>query len=134
MDDTSGEQGRGFAVVAEEVRKLAEQSQEATKHIVELILVVQTETVNAVTGYAKRRVRSRKFCVNWYEQSSLIGFPIPRSNRHVFGCSWNSSVKPLEIIKSQTLCNCVRSRTQRYDPSGLKEIVKNPSFLTIFRP
>jgi methyl-accepting chemotaxis protein len=44
----AGEQGRGFAVVAEEVRKLAEQSQEATKQIAELILEVQTETEAAV--------------------------------------------------------------------------------------
>lgn len=32
----AGEQGRGFAVVAEEVRKLAEQSQGATKQIEEI--------------------------------------------------------------------------------------------------
>jgi len=44
----AGEQGRGFAVVAEEVRKLAEQSQEATKQIAELIGQIQGETENAV--------------------------------------------------------------------------------------
>ncbi|GMA98026.1 methyl-accepting chemotaxis protein [Pelosinus sp. IPA-1] len=46
----AGEQGRGFAVVAEEVRKLAEQSQEATKQIGELIIEVQTETNKAVVA------------------------------------------------------------------------------------
>lgn len=44
----AGEQGRGFAVVAEEVRKLAEQSQEAAKHIASLIHQIQTETDQAV--------------------------------------------------------------------------------------
>ena len=46
----AGEQGRGFAVVAEEVRKLAEQSQEAAKRIASLILDIQTETDSAVNA------------------------------------------------------------------------------------
>lgn len=46
----AGEQGRGFAVVAEEVRKLAEQSQDASKHIAQLITEIQNDTDNAVTA------------------------------------------------------------------------------------
>jgi methyl-accepting chemotaxis protein len=46
----AGEQGRGFAVVAEEVRKLAQQSQEAAQQIAELIRIIQMDTESAVTA------------------------------------------------------------------------------------
>ena len=44
----AGEHGRGFAVVADEVRKLAEKTTEATKHIGETIKAMQSETKQAV--------------------------------------------------------------------------------------
>ncbi|MCX7779550.1 MAG: methyl-accepting chemotaxis protein [Negativicutes bacterium] len=44
----AGAQGRGFAVVAEEVRKLAEQSQEAAGKIADIIREIQNETDTAV--------------------------------------------------------------------------------------
>jgi methyl-accepting chemotaxis protein len=44
----AGEQGKGFAVVAEEVRKLAEQAEEAAKQIGDLIREIQLETEQAV--------------------------------------------------------------------------------------
>lgn len=46
----AGEQGRGFAVVAEEVRHLAEQSQDAAKRIAELIAEIQGDTGHAVNA------------------------------------------------------------------------------------
>jgi methyl-accepting chemotaxis protein len=44
----AGEQGRGFAVVADEVRKLAEESQQAAASIAGLIGEIQSETGRAV--------------------------------------------------------------------------------------
>ena len=44
----AGEHGRGFAVVADEVRKLAEQSNDAAKNISKLIHAIQNDTNSAV--------------------------------------------------------------------------------------
>jgi methyl-accepting chemotaxis protein len=54
----AGEQGRGFAVVAEEVRKLAEESQQAAAAIGGLIEQVQAETERAVHVVEQGATRS----------------------------------------------------------------------------
>ncbi len=54
----AGEHGRGFAVVADEVRKLAERSQKATKEIGRLISTIQKGTQEAVTAMEEGRVEA----------------------------------------------------------------------------
>lgn len=44
----AGEAGRGFAVVADEVGKLAEQSSQSAKQIIELVSFIQKDTFNAI--------------------------------------------------------------------------------------
>ena len=56
----AGEQGRGFAVVAEEVRKLAEESQQAASSISDLVAQIQTETEATVAAVAQGAERSEE--------------------------------------------------------------------------
>jgi methyl-accepting chemotaxis protein len=51
----AGEQGRGFAVVADEVRKLAEESQEAAGSIGEILGQIQSEAKRAVQAMTEGR-------------------------------------------------------------------------------
>ncbi len=46
----AGEQGRGFAVVANEVKKLAEQSNQSAARIAELVQAIQSDSGQAVTA------------------------------------------------------------------------------------
>ena len=56
----AGEHGRGFAVVSEEVRKLAEESQEAAQKIATLIGDIQNDTTTAVDSMQKGNAAVRR--------------------------------------------------------------------------
>nr|WP_285848883.1 methyl-accepting chemotaxis protein [Solibacillus isronensis] len=65
----AGEHGRGFAVVAQEVRKLAEQSQEFTKSIATIVTKIQQGTLEA-TNNMENAMRSVDTGVTTTEQSA----------------------------------------------------------------
>lgn len=54
----AGEQGRGFAVVADEVRHLAQNTQDATQQIEKMITVLQTGATSAVNAMSSSQQRS----------------------------------------------------------------------------
>ena len=56
----AGEHGRGFAVVADEVRKLAEESQNAAQKIANLIGAIQNDTDNAVASMHEGSIAVRE--------------------------------------------------------------------------
>jgi methyl-accepting chemotaxis protein len=72
----AGEQGRGFAVVADEVRKLAEESQQAAGSIGSLIGEIQAETENTVAVAAdggRRSAESAEVVAEAREAFASIG-------------------------------------------------------------
>jgi methyl-accepting chemotaxis protein len=57
----AGEQGRGFAVVADEVRTLAQRTQESVKEVEAIIAKLQSSTSNAVSMMSESQKRGEFF-------------------------------------------------------------------------
>ncbi|ACV64096.1 methyl-accepting chemotaxis sensory transducer [Desulfofarcimen acetoxidans DSM 771] len=81
----AGDAGRGFAVVAEEVRKLAEQSAQSTKEIVQLM--------NEIEGYSIQAVQAIKLGDEKVEQGNEVANEV--------GQSFNEIIKAVQELSEQ---------------------------------
>lgn len=68
----AGEQGRGFAVVADEVRTLAQRTQESTEEIANMMNQFRTSTHEAVAGMDMSRTWGEKMVTKAKESQSLM--------------------------------------------------------------
>jgi len=102
----AGEHGKGFAVVAEEVRKLAESSQDAARKIGVLISEIQEETGNAVkamdggTMEAKAGAKAVDQAGNAFEEIALLVKNISESIKTFSGVMENLSSTGSRIAAS----------------------------------
>jgi len=69
----AGEQGRGFAVVADEVRKLAQRTQEATRQIQTKIQALQADAESAATVMNTSRQRAQSSVEQAAEAGASLG-------------------------------------------------------------
>ena len=98
----AGEHGRGFSVVAEEVRKLAEESQEAATKISDLIAAIQKETGAAVSAMETGRAEAEK----------------GRANVQATGEGFKAIMERIDGIHSDT--QLIMGTMQDIDESGKK--------------
>ena len=99
----AGEHGRGFAVVAEEVRKLAEESQNASQQISELIRSIQEETNRAVASMEEGRREAEK----------------GKENVTATGESFSEILKMVEDVKTASLAVSKRVLELRENMSSI---------------
>jgi methyl-accepting chemotaxis protein len=115
----AGEQGRGFAVVADEVRHLAQNTQNATQEIEKMISLLQTGTSSAVKAMTSSHQRSTE-AVNQvkHEEESLRNInqsvsKIRDMNDRISATAEEQASVTAEVSRNVANINDIASRTTK---------------------
>ncbi|GGN37815.1 MULTISPECIES: methyl-accepting chemotaxis protein [Marinomonas] len=115
----AGEQGRGFAVVADEVRHLAQNTQNATQEIEKMISLLQTGTASAVKAMTSSHQRSTD-AVNQvkHEEESLRNInqsvsKIRDMNDRISATAEEQASVTAEVSRNVANINDIASRTTK---------------------
>jgi methyl-accepting chemotaxis protein len=111
----AGEQGRGFAVVAEQVRKLAEESQDAAGSIADLVQEIQgdTQRTSATIDRANEQIA---VCTNTSAQSTDAFGRITGSVADVHG-----RIEQIAVVMNQITASADRVRDDIADVAAIAE-------------
>ncbi len=96
----AGENGRGFAVVSDEVKILAEQSNQASMKINNIINMIQEEIDGAVTYIQKGVVQAQEGVNSVSKVESVLG-NIEESSRHAYS-GVEDIFKAIQVIKESS--------------------------------
>jgi len=94
----AGEHGKGFAVVAEEVRKLAEETQDSTGKISLLVENIQTETHDTVISMEKALEQSEEYGHSFDRE---LAFLLVHGILHLLGYDHEDGASEGEVFEKQ---------------------------------
>lgn len=114
----AGEQGRGFAVVADEVRTLAQRTQESTRHIQNIIEKLGAATKDAATNMnscqtlADQSVDEMTNVRSALDAISASVNTIDQMSQHIAAAAEEQSVTAIEIERNTQAITEISTRTQ----------------------
>ena len=115
----AGEQGRGFAVVADEVRSLAQRTQESTKEIESIISILQGRTQEVVSIMQHCREQGGESAAQATKAGELLG-SITEDVQTIMEMSTHiaAAIEEQSQVASEVNKNVVRIRDIAEDASG----------------
>jgi methyl-accepting chemotaxis protein len=121
----AGEQGRGFAVVADEVRTLAQRTQESTSEIESYISHLQDDANSAFNVIENSKMKASKAVENSKEVENSLK-EITASVRHMFSLSdqVSAAVEEQSVVTQEVAKNVVNIKSKSLESvAGSKQIL-----------
>ncbi|WP_439134135.1 methyl-accepting chemotaxis protein [Pseudomaricurvus sp.] len=122
----AGEQGRGFAVVADEVRTLAQRTQESTQHIQDIIEKLSSATSDAASNMdscqtlADQSVEEMTNVRSALDAISESVNTIDQMSQHIASASEEQSATAIEVERNTQSISEISTRTQEESEAAAK--------------